>query len=155
MPPEQGTDAPVFEFGVAPRPNVAVNAIIFGADRQTVLLTLRRDRPIWCLPGGMVESGEKVVDALVREVLEEIGASVTVLRLTGVYSEPNLRLVPPARVPVVVLAFECALAAEAALGLSDEVADVAYLPLKQLPEMVKTHAERIQDALGPQSIVVR
>ena len=35
--------------------------------------------PYWVLPGGLVEAGELIVDALVREVQEEAGARVTAL----------------------------------------------------------------------------
>jgi len=34
-------------------------------------------QPYWVLPGGLVESGELIVDALIREVQEEAGAHVT------------------------------------------------------------------------------
>src|SRR3954447_16724487 len=33
--------------------------------------------PYWVLPGGLVEAGELIVDALIREVREEAGAEVT------------------------------------------------------------------------------
>ncbi len=38
-----------------------VNAVITHDDQ--VLLTLRSDLPIWCLPGGAIEAGESLVEA--------------------------------------------------------------------------------------------
>src|SRR5258707_12036516 len=36
-------------------------------------------QPYWMLPGGLVESGELITDALIREVREEAGAHVTAI----------------------------------------------------------------------------
>ena len=36
-------------------------------------------RPYWVLPGGLVEAGELIADALIREVREEAGAHVTAI----------------------------------------------------------------------------
>ena len=54
------------------RPGVA--AVIFAGDR--VLLQRRDDTGRWGLPGGAVEPGESVRQALVREVREETGLEV-------------------------------------------------------------------------------
>ena len=66
--------------GVYPdRPMVAVGAVILDGDR--VLLVQRGHEPLkgeWSLPGGVVEIGETLTAALVREVLEETGLDVVV-----------------------------------------------------------------------------
>ena len=61
-------------------------AVLSGA---TVLLTLREDFEVWCLPGGHVEEGESLAGAAVREVREETGLEVELERLVGVYSRPH------------------------------------------------------------------
>jgi ADP-ribose pyrophosphatase YjhB (NUDIX family) len=67
-------------------PVLAVGAIVV---RDDALLLVRRDRPpaegLWSLPGGRVEPGEAVVDAVKREVEEETGLEVEVLGLAGVF----------------------------------------------------------------------
>ena len=57
-----------------------------------VLLIRRGHRPfegMWCFPGGMVDPGETVAGAAVREVREETGLQVTLDRVLGIYSVPG------------------------------------------------------------------
>ncbi len=59
-------------------PLVGVGAIIFD-EANRVLLIRRAKEPSkgrWSIPGGLVELGETVLDAVRREVLEETGISV-------------------------------------------------------------------------------
>ena len=70
------------------RPGVA--AIIQDGDGR-ILLQQRSDNGLWGLPGGSVEIGESVRDAIVREVRGESGLTVEVIRLVGIYSDPQLR----------------------------------------------------------------
>jgi len=60
-------------------PVVGVGVVIF--DGASVLLAKRGQEPAkgtWSLPGGAVELGEKVIDALKREIREEIGIEIEV-----------------------------------------------------------------------------
>ncbi|MFN8499304.1 MAG: NUDIX hydrolase [Anaerolineae bacterium] len=60
-----------------PRPTVAVGGIV--VDENRVLLIQRGHAPnkgLWTVPGGRVEFGETVREAVVREVREETGLTV-------------------------------------------------------------------------------
>ena len=63
----------------APRPTVAVGAFVLDGER---VLLIRRGRPpdegLWSVPGGKLEPGETLAQAVAREVREETGLVVEV-----------------------------------------------------------------------------
>jgi len=66
------------------RPFLAVSAAIF---RRGQVLLVKRARPpatgVYTLPGGVVEAGETLRDAVMREVLEETSLTVDPVALAG------------------------------------------------------------------------
>jgi mutator protein MutT len=67
------------------KPVVGVGAIILDGDK--ILLEKRKNDPSkgkWSIPGGLVELGEGVEDAVIREVKEETGLEVYEPRLVDV-----------------------------------------------------------------------
>ncbi len=71
-------------------PRVAVDAILLHRGK---LVLVKRGRPPFlgkfALPGGALEFGERLEDAVEREVLEETGLDAEVERLLGVYGDPG------------------------------------------------------------------
>ena len=71
------------EYPDAPR--VGVGAVVLDGER---VLLARRGRPPgqgkWSIPGGLVHLGERLEDAVVREIEEESGLRVRILGFCGV-----------------------------------------------------------------------
>ncbi|HPR63473.1 MAG TPA: NUDIX hydrolase [Thermoanaerobaculia bacterium] len=71
-------------------PLLTVDGIVL--DGKRIVLIRRLHPPFegqWALPGGFVEIGETVEEACVREIREETGLDVDIVRLLGVYSDPG------------------------------------------------------------------
>src|ERR687896_2045449 len=58
---------------MATEPRIRVSAILRWEDRILLCRHEKGERSYWLLPGGGVNSGESLVDALHRELLEEVG----------------------------------------------------------------------------------
>jgi len=57
---------------------------------QGIVLIKRKNPPLGlALPGGFVDRGERVEEALIREMKEEISLDVEIKRLLGIYSDPS------------------------------------------------------------------
>jgi ADP-ribose pyrophosphatase YjhB (NUDIX family) len=132
------------------RPGVA--AVIFEDGR--VLLQRRDDTGRWGLPGGGVEPGESVRQALIREVREETGLEVEPLRLIGVYSDPlhhQIVTYPDGNVVHYVSSvFECRVRA-GTLECGEESLELDWFDPERLPEdLMLISTIRIRDALAGQ-----
>ncbi|MGB7290573.1 MAG: NUDIX hydrolase [Thermodesulfobacteriota bacterium] len=70
---------------------LTVDPIIITSDTKLILVKRSYDpyKDHWAFPGGIVEYGETVESAAIREAKEETGLDVRVERLLGVYSDPK------------------------------------------------------------------
>ncbi len=105
---------------------------------------------MWCLPGGAMDSGESAAEACKREVFEETGLDIRVMRLVGVYSDPNQLIVYPdgSKVHVVALSFEAVIVGGTP-GLSNETTDEGFFSMNEMEtmQMLGNHKLRVEDAL--------
>ncbi len=72
-------------------PLLAVDAVIL-YNKTNIILIRRKNPPFQgelALPGGLVEVGETVEEACIRETLEETNTNVKINKLIGVFSKPD------------------------------------------------------------------
>ena len=124
----------------------AVTGVVLD-DAGRVLLGRRADTGRWGLIGGIMEPGEDVADAVVREVIEETALRVRPLRITGVYTHPDVVHVNGDRSCYVVTAFRCGVIGGQPRVNDDESLEVGWFALDDLPPLHPIYAEQLDDAL--------
>ncbi|MEU4672445.1 NUDIX domain-containing protein [Amycolatopsis sp. NPDC023774] len=80
-----------FDDPNAPAANSVVPSVtvVVRDDQGRVLLIHKIDNDLWALPGGGHDVGERITDTAVREVKEETGVDVEIVRLVGTYTDPR------------------------------------------------------------------
>jgi 8-oxo-dGTP diphosphatase len=133
--------------GVAQVKGTIVSGFVFLNEGEAILLVKQKyGREYWSLPGGVMEQGESIEQAVIREVKEETGLDICLSRLIGVYSKPD----------------ECGLALTfegivvgGALQASSEISEAAYFTTDSLPQHVRPHFhQRMRDFLDRQPCAV-
>lgn len=129
--------------------HLGANAII--TCNGKLLLEKRRDSDIWGLVGGGVKNYEEPIDAMAREVYEELGIRVPKdkFRKLAVYGEPG-RVAAYCdgsvwRMVIVVFALE--LEQEPKMTISAESRDLRFFSREELEqiEIVITHSDIVED----------
>jgi len=69
-------------------PLLTVDAIIELPDGRIVLIERKYPPMGWAIPGGFVDPGESLADAVRREALEETSLDIEVISIFHVYSKP-------------------------------------------------------------------
>jgi 8-oxo-dGTP diphosphatase len=124
-------------------PWLTVDAVI---EKDGALLLVKRGRPpfegSYALPGGFVEAGETVEEAVMREAREETGLRTRVSRLLGIYSDPERD--PRGHTVSAVFVLEVA---GGKLRGGDDAAEAAFFELGKLPPLAFDHDMVVADYL--------
>jgi mutator protein MutT len=113
-------------------PLVGVGAVIVEDNR--VLLVRRGQAPLlgeWSLPGGVLECGETLRDATIREAREETGLEVETGELLGVYERVIRSEDGRVRYHYVLIDFLCR-AVAGVLSVGSDAADVRWFESAEL-----------------------
>ena len=130
-PPQRIRDLYLPERGY-PTPKVDVRAGVFRDDK--VLLVQERSDGRWSLPGGWADEHEPPSACMVREVFEESGYHVQVLRLAAVKDRHLHPYHPATPHRIYKMFFVCELLGGSATT-SVETAAAEFFPLDSLPEL--------------------
>jgi len=115
------------------RPMVGVGALIFRNDE--VLLVQRGREPAlgkWSLPGGLVEVGESLHDAVCREVLEEVGLRVRAIDLVAALDRVILDEGGRIKYHYILLDFLCESVDDEQPHPASDVKDCRFLSIEEL-----------------------
>jgi len=128
------------------RPLVVIQGVIESSDG--ILLAIRSDLRGWELPGGTLEEGERPEEALRREVYEETGLDVEVLRHVGDYVRSGFR-------PHTAKVYRCRVI-DGALRTSHETRSLRFVPIERLPTtLFPWYRQPIEDSQVDQPPVTR
>lgn len=116
----------------------AVFGILFNEDRTKVLLIKRRDIPTWVIPGGGIDPGESPIDTVLREMKEETGFRVGVVRKVAEYSPVNW-------MTQFSHIFECKIL-DGSPSLGKETKQIAFFPIGRLPPLPPPYPAWIREA---------
>jgi 8-oxo-dGTP diphosphatase len=130
------------------RPFVGVGGVVI---RNGSALLIRRGAPPlegqWSIPGGMLETGETLIEGVRRELLEETGLEVRVGELIEVFERINPDASGKTQFHFIVLDYLCETDSDSACAGSD-VSDVAWATPAELKKfsLTETATRIIQKA---------
>ncbi len=133
-----------------------VLAAIFN-DKGELLLQKRGDKKKWGLPGGVLELGETLEEALIREVKEETGLKIKPVSVVGIYTGPDYNVTYPngdLTQPVAVLFNVKVIGGKLTDKVDEETLELRYFTKDNLPEIAgRDFADMIDDSFaGKKSI---
>jgi ADP-ribose pyrophosphatase YjhB (NUDIX family) len=110
-------------------PKVAVGAAV-GNDKGEILLIQRADSGVWLYPTGWADIGYSASEVVVKEVEEETGIEVEVVRLIAVLDGLRIGM---SRIPLYSLVFQCRPIGGELKAHPLECTDVGWFPMDDLP----------------------
>lgn len=127
--------------------SIATDLVIFKIieGEKHILLIQRKNNPYqgqWALPGGFVETDEKVITAAARELQEETSVEVEEkdLRFINFFDEPNRD--PRGR--IISFAFAAEVPPETRHQAGDDAKEARWFAVDQLPELAFDHKKIIE-----------
>ena len=116
---------------------VSAHAVITDGEGRVLMLKATYGNFNWGFPGGALDPGETVHEALHRECIEELSCPVKILYLSGIYHHP--------RVNSHALIFRAELASGSEIELSEEHSEWKYMTIAEMSESQK---KRVEDCLS-------
>ena len=108
-----------------------------------VLLQRRADCNKWGFPGGGIELGETPQMAAIREIKEETGLDVEIIKLIGVYTDFDVQYPNGDKAQSICIAYELKVTGGELLGDENETLELKYFALDNLPPLFCTQHEEL------------
>jgi 8-oxo-dGTP diphosphatase len=124
-------------------PLLTVDALIIHEEK--IVLIKRKNPPykdMFALPGGFVDIGETVEEAVAREAKEETNLDVEIVSLLGIYSDPKR----DPRGHTVSMCF--IVVGSGDLKAGDDAGDVGLFDIYSVPELAFDHKKIVEDAIS-------
>lgn|SRR3989338_1442126 len=113
------------------------HAVIFNLQNELLQLKATYGNKSWGLPGGSLEPGETIHEALIRECQEELGIKVEIVYLSGIYFHKTYNSH--------ACIFRCNMQPNSHIQLSSEHSEYRYFKLEELTAIQR---KRIEDCLN-------
>ncbi|CAG0929855.1 Putative mutator protein MutT4 [Thermoflexales bacterium] len=127
---------------------MGASALIFD-QRGRILLGLRGDNQLWGSPAGQMELGETPAGTAMRETFEEVGLSIRVTQLVGVWTGADATNTYPDgnQVQIAGARFRAEVVGGELKPDGYETLDVQWFDVNDLPPMVPRHRYALEEAL--------
>jgi len=111
-------------------------SVIIPDEQGRILLQKRTDGDFWSLPAGGMDAGETPTQTAIREVREETGLEVELIRFLGLYSDPELCTIYPDgnRVQLVGASFLGRVIGGQLIESNEETAELRWFGPDELPD---------------------
>ena len=123
-------------------------------NQESKILLIKRTTPpfigYWALPGGRSEAGENVEQTVVREVKEETGLDVTIVRKVGEYHEQGIQ--GGQEYDYYPACFLVKRVGGEIKKQESEIAEIKFFSLDALPEVLAfVHMEMVKDFVAQEA----
>lgn len=121
---------------------IGAAAVILDCNGRVLLVKHSYGKNNWDLPGGKAEQNESAEETAKREVLEELGLTVTIEQLTGIYYDPQYDM----HHFVFIANYDSNLVPQPS---SPEILECSYCSIDDLPQPISDFTyNRIKDAIN-------
>ncbi|UJF20519.1 NUDIX hydrolase [Shewanella sp. OMA3-2] len=119
---------------------LSAHAVITNVKGQVLQLKATYGDKCWGLPGGALEIGETIHQAVIRECLEELGCDIEIDYLSGVYFHSAYQSQ--------VFIFKCSVKDATAIKLSAEHSEYQYFDFADLSKVQQIRIKACFDFTG-------